>query len=152
MSVLATIVFVEKKRKHCVHQCSNTAICWTLLYVHLIYLLEELLEQSMTMEATDRREIFRQEKSWQVAILVLAFLGSCSLLLLHGISDVSLPCSRPQPYCHALVWGNKSSEMALIFWRSDWKSPWSHLPDSTTEHFNNLQGFKMSFWILLQMI
>lgn len=82
--------------------------------------LEELLVQRMTMEATDIHEILHQEKSWQVAILVMAFLGSCSLFLLRGISGVSLPavgepCSRPQPCCDALVWGSKSSEMALIF-------------------------------------
>lgn len=85
-----------------------------------MYLLGELLEQSMTMEATDIHKILHQEKSWQVAILVTAFLGSWSLFLLHGISGVSLPrvgepCSGPQPCCHALVWGSKSSKMALIF-------------------------------------
>lgn len=85
-----------------------------------MHLLEELLEQSMTMEATDTHEILHQEKPWQFAILVMAFSGSCSLLLLHRISGVSLPgvgepCSGFQPCCHALVWGSKSSKMVLIF-------------------------------------
>lgn len=136
------------KRKHFIHQCIDTAICWSLIYVHVMYLLEESLEQSMTMEATNIHEILHQEKSWQVAILVMVFSGSCSIFLLHRISGVSFPrvgqpCSGPQPCYHASGRDSKFSKMALIFLRSDWQSPLSCQPDNRTEHFNNLQGFKM---------
>lgn len=149
ISVLDSIIYMEKKRKHFRSVIVSTST--KILQPQAVKLEEDLqntpcpsvsscflqrshLNKCMTLEVTDM---------WNFASGKI--LAGCSLQCSWGeahysfsirISAISLlkvgePCNGPQPSRHALVWDSKSSKVAPILWGSDWESPWSH-PQQTT--------------------